>query len=182
MHDPEDPNFEDSIDICPVEDTSKSTGSEWRIRTAKGREKQEDAKMVQALTDSTFNKVCIDSGAAESVCPIAAFPSYPTTKDAKSGKVYRAAGGMELTDVGEIRPKFTANGILGNMAFRATTDIRKPLASAAKVVAKGNRIILDEAGCNSYIENKKTGKKIPLSIENGVYMMEMVIQPFQRPV
>ena len=138
--------------------------------------------MIQALTDTTFNKVCIDSGAAESVCPVTAFPSYPTVKDGKSGKTYLAVGGMELTDVGEIRPEFTSNGILGNMRLRATTEIKKPLASAAKVVAKGNRIILDEAGCNSYIENKKTGKKIPLSIENGVYMMEMVIQPFQRQV
>lgn len=30
------------------------------------------------------------------------------------------------------------------MAFQATTDIRKPLAVASKIAAKGNRIVLDE--------------------------------------
>ena len=47
---------------------------------------------------------------------------------------------------------------------------------------KGNRIVLDDADSESYIQNKRTGKKIPLNIENGVYMMEMLIKPpFQRP-
>jgi hypothetical protein len=59
--------------------------------------------------------------------------------------------------------------------------IKKPLAAASKVASKGNRIILDEEGCDSYVENKKTGKRIPLTLENGVYMMEMLIQPFTRP-
>ena len=66
------------------------------------------------------------------------------------------------------------------MAFQATTDIRKPLAVASKIAAKGNRIVLDDAESDSYIENKKTGTRIPLTIENGVYMMEMVVRPFQR--
>ena len=41
----------------------------------------------------------------------------------------------------------------------------------------GNRIVLDGAGSESYIQNKQTGKKIPLSIENGVYMMQMLVKP-----
>ena len=67
------------------------------------------------------------------------------------------------------------------MRFRAT-DVAKPLASATKVTEKGNRIVLDEIGCASYIENKKTGANIPLTIENGQYMMEISVQPFRRPV
>ena len=66
------------------------------------------------------------------------------------------------------------------MAFQATTDIRKPLAAASKIAAKGNRIVLDDAESNSYIENQKTRARIPLTIENGVYMMEMVVRLFQR--
>ena len=65
------------------------------------------------------------------------------------------------------------------MAFQATTDVQKPLAAASKIAAKGNRIILDDAESDSYIENKKTGIRIPLRIENGVYMMEMLVTPFQ---
>ena len=61
------------------------------------------------------------------------------------------------------------------MAFQATTDVQKPLAAASKITAKGNRIILDGAGCDSYIENKATGVRAPLKIENGVYTMEMLV-------
>ena len=136
---------------------------------------------IQALTDTTFGKVCIDSGGGESVCPVGALPSYKTTKTAKTGTTYRAAGGQELTNVGEIRPCFKSSGIGGSMAFQATTDVQKPLAAASKITAKGNRIILDDAGSESYIENKKTGKRIPLVIENGVYMMEMLVVPCPGP-
>ncbi len=68
------------------------------------------------------------------------------------------------------------------MTFQATTEVKKPLAAASKITAKGNRIVLDEEGSDSYIEHKKTGTRIPLTMENGVYMMEMVVAPpFQRP-
>ena len=64
------------------------------------------------------------------------------------------------------------------MTFQAITDVQKLLAAASKIAAKGNRIILDDADSESYIENKKTPKRIPLVIENGVYMMEMLVVPF----
>ena len=68
------------------------------------------------------------------------------------------------------------------MAFQATTKVQKPLAAASKATAKGNRIVLDDEGSDSYIENKKTGTRIQLTTENGVYMKEMVlVPPFQRP-
>ena len=68
------------------------------------------------------------------------------------------------------------------MTFQATTKVQKPLAAATRITEKGNRIVLDGSDSESYIQNLRTGKKIPLSIENGVYMMEMLIKPpFQRP-
>ena len=139
----------------------------------------EEVQSQTVLTDSSFGKVCIDSGAGESVCPVDAFPSYKTVKTNKTGATYRAAGGQKLTNVGEIRPNFKSSGIGGSMAFQATTEIQKPLAAASKIAAKGNRIVLEALGSDSYIENKQTGKRIPLTIENGVYMMEMMVVPFQ---
>jgi len=100
---------------------------------------------------------------------------------AKTGVTYRAAGGQKLTNVGEIRPNFKSAGAGGSMPFQATTEVQKPLAAASKIADKGNRIIFDDADSDSYIENKKTGKRIPLVIENGVYMMEMLVVPFQGP-
>ena len=65
------------------------------------------------------------------------------------------------------------------MAFQATTEVQEPLAAASKMAAKGNRIVLEALGTDSYIENKQTGKRIALTIDNGVYMMEMLVVPFQ---
>ena len=123
--------------------------------------------------------MCVDSGAGENVCPVEALPSYKTVKTAKTGTTYRAAGGQKLTNVGEIRPRFKSSGTMASMAFQATTDVQKPLAAASKIAAKGNRIVLDDAASESYIENKASGVRIPLKIENGVYMMEMSVVPFQ---
>ena len=55
--------------------------------------------------------------------------------------------------------------------------MQKPLAAASKITAKGNRIVLEGEGSDSYIENKQSGKRIPLTLENGVYMMEMLVVP-----
>ena len=135
--------------------------------------------MIQAITDQTFTKVCIDSGAGESVCPIDVFPTYGTHKTEKTGTRYTAAGGQELVNAGEPRPRFKSNGVDSYMAFQCT-GVHKPLAAASKIAQKGNRIVLEADG--GFILNKATGKKIPLTIENGVYMMEMCVKlaaPFQ---
>ena len=138
--------------------------------------------MVQALTDVSFTEVCVDSGAGESVCPVEAFPSYETKTIQKIGVTYTAAGGQPLVNVGGKKPRFKTNGIDATMTFQATTMIKKPLAAASKIAEKGNRVILDDIVSESYIENKKTGTRIPLKLKNGVYMMEMQVkQPFQRP-
>ena len=120
--------------------------------------KMDEEVQIQTLTDTSFGKVCIDSGAGENVCPVDAFPSYKTVKTAKTGVTYRAAGGQKLTNVGEIRPNFKSAGIGGSMAFQATTEVQKPLAAASKIAAKGNRIVLEASGSDSYIENKQSAK------------------------
>ena len=132
--------------------------------------------MIQNLTDESFTKVCVDSGAGESVCPVDAFPSYETKKTAKSGMTYTAAGGQALINVGEKRPEFKTNGVDAWMVFQATTKVQKPLAAATMITEKGNRIVLGDADSESYIMNKQSGKKIPLTIENGVYMMQILVK------
>ena len=66
--------------------------------------------MVQNL-EKNPTTIYVDSGAGESVCPIDAFPSYKTLQTAKTGTTYRGAGGMKLTNKGEIRPNFKPSGI-----------------------------------------------------------------------
>ena len=146
-------------------------------------EKKKKRRMVQNLTDCSFNKVCIDSGAGESVCPVDVFPSYELRKSAKTGATYTVAGGQSLVNVGEKQPCFETNGVDAWMVSLATTKVQQPLAAASRITEKGDRIVLGHVGSESDIENKKTGKKIPLKMENGVYMMEMLVKPpFRRPV
>ena len=55
--------------------------------------KEDERLMIQNLTYGSFTKVCVDSGARESVCPVDAFPSYEMRKSARTGSTYTAAGG-----------------------------------------------------------------------------------------
>ena len=84
--------------------------------------------------------------------------------------------------MGEKRPKLKINGVAASMTFQATSHVRKPLAAASKITAKGNRIVLDDESSLSYIENKATGTRTPLKIENGVYVMEVAVSPNKVPL
>ena len=83
--------------------------------------------------------------------------------------------------MGEKTPKLKINGVAASMTFHPTSHVRKPLAAASKITAKGNRIVLDDEDSLSYIENKATGTKIPLKIENRVYVMEVAVTPKKAP-
>jgi len=50
-------------------------------------------------------------------------------------------------------------------------EVKKPLASVARIVDKGNRAVFEPNG--SYIQSIETGKKIDLVRENGTYTMEV---------
>ena len=166
----------DDIYIGGVEDEIKiMAGKSWRQDQAKRNE-----VMIQNL-DKNPTMICIDSGAGESVCPVDFFPDYEMHQTEKVGNLYRAAGGHELRNMGEKRPKLKINGVAASMTFQATSHVRKPLAAASKITAKGNRIVLDDENSLSYIENKATGTKIPLRIENGVYVMEVAVSPKKAP-
>ena len=60
-----------------------------------------------------------------------------------------------------------------SMTFNVA-GVCKPLASAAKVVEAGNRIVMDPSG--SYIENVKTGERMQLRKKKGVFVFEVKYQ------
>ena len=57
------------------------------------------------------------------------------------------------------------------MKFR-DSDVKKPLAAAGEIVEQGNTVVLS-GKWGSYIENDKTGEKIPLTKKNGVFVMRL---------
>jgi hypothetical protein len=52
-------------------------------------------------------------------------------------------------------------------------EVKKPLASAAKVVSAGNRICMGPKPNENYIQNTNTGEKIELRIEGGTYVFDV---------
>ena len=97
----------------------------------------------------------------------------PVNKTEKLGIKYKAAGGQTLTNQGEKNVTFRAGNIAASMQFQAINELSKPLASAARITAQDNTIVMRGAKKESYIPNDETGIKIPLHIENGVYVMDV---------
>ena len=167
------------INVVDLLGDSFKADRDWRILS--GRSWREDQRkneevMIQSLVMNPTS-ICVDSGAGESVCPAEAFPDYETYQRNKVGNLYRAGGGQELRNVGEKRPHFRTNVIQPAMTFHATTHIKKPLAAASRITAKGTRIILDDEDSLSYIENKAASTKMSLRMENGTYVMGVAVEP-----
>ena len=112
-----------------------------------------DFESKRGLRKCGSGRITIDSAAGESVCPVDMVPGEPIHKTDKDGTRYRAAGGQALFSRGEKRVKFKAGTKIGSINFQAIDEIKKPLASAAKIANKGNLIVLDSEGCDSYILN-----------------------------
>ena len=112
----------------------------------------------------------MDSGAEASVWPASsiAWHNVYETEDSGKGIGFVAANGTRMENYGGTRVKFEKDGKLKAMDFQVT-DCKKPLASVAKIIERGNRVVFDEDG--SYILNKATGEKIQLERERGTFVM-----------
>jgi hypothetical protein len=50
--------------------------------------------------------------------------------------------------------------------------VQRPLASAAKVVEAGNRVVMARSG--AYIENEATGERMPMRVERGTFVFDVM--------
>ena len=75
---------------------------------------------------------------------------------------------IEILEVGEKLTRKSA------MNFNEA-DVRKPLASAVAVARAGNRIVLD-LDTGSFIENKRTGEKMKVEMENNTFVFDVQIE------
>lgn len=71
------------------------------------------------------------------------------------------------------RIKFKSGRKLEILNFQAIDEAKNLLASAAKIANKGNIIVLDGDGFDSYIYNKASKHKIAIYQENNVYVMDV---------
>ncbi len=116
-------------------------------------------------------KVNVDSGAIDSVCNEKLAPQFEIkeTQASKSGSYYWSASKHKLFNKGEKSVKgFNDLGNSMGMVFQVC-DVKSPLGSVRRICQAGNRVIFDDN--QSYIENKATGIKTPITQENGVYYL-----------
>ena len=118
-------------------------------------------------------KMIVDSGAVTSVVPTNLIPGaiYRETEKSKAGLHYRVANGARIPNRGELDIiGKTATGIDIKLKGQVT-DVDKPLLSTKEIVMAGNRIVHELN--NDYIENIKTGKRIPIDNQGGEYTVQI---------
>ncbi len=64
----------------------------------------------------------------------------------------------------------------GEMVFQVC-DVMRPLAAVARIVEKGNRVVFDE---ESFIQNKTTGKKIPMRKKGRAFVIDVVMEDGEK--
>ena len=120
--------------------------------------------------------ITIDSGAAEHVIPnkwVNCIPVRPSPGSAR-GVHYVAANGARIPNLGEQKLGFwTADGIGTSWTFQVC-QVNKPLASVAKLVDDGWKVVFDED--LSCLVHKRTGKVIKLRRDRGVYVVDAYLE------
>ena len=83
---------------------------------------------------------------------------------------------VEAHEIDEVRARGEKSWTRPSSMNFKLAGICKPLVSAAEVVAKGNRVVLDPDPEKSHIENIKTGEKMRLRTQKGVFVMDVKYQ------
>ena len=123
---------------------------------------EHDGETTASLTDSPVG-LLLDSGAGVSAC----FPEFAPHVKTLSGSSVRArsATSQVTKSLGKKTVNFDINGIAAGVNMEVL-KISEPIVSAGKMVLSGRRIVLDEHD-DSFVEDKKTGKRIPVELTRG---------------
>ena len=134
---------------------------------------------LSAVKDGEWDeiKLYVDSGATETVMSEEMLTSVEVKEGpaCKRGVHYEVANGIRIPNVGE--KKF--NGVTEEGKERTITAqviaVNKPLLAVCKIVRAGNKVVFgDDEG--SYIEDKKTGERIWMKEEEGMYSLTLWVK------
>ena len=181
-------NFMDKIS----DKNNKGISTEVRDFLACLLENQPDDRgMLNPMTQWDWNKVSfmVDSGASETVANDEEFPEFELVETTASGTEYSSAcnGGPVITNMGEkVIEVMDANGDMAFMKVQMCRDLNKKklLASVSRITQAGHMVSFRPPTMGSFIQNVKSGKKIWLRQEGGVYYLDLWInkaQTFGRP-
>ena len=116
---------------------------------------------MASLTDAHV-RLLLDGGSGVSACSPGFAPHVKTLTE--SSVRARSATGRVTKSLGKKIVNFDINGIAAGVNVKVQ-KISKPVVSAGNMVRSGRRIVLDEH--NSFIEDMKTGKRIPVELTRG---------------
>ena len=122
---------------------------------------EHDGETMTSLTDSPV-RLLLDCGSGVSACSPEFAPHVKTLTG--SSVRARSATGQVTKSLGKKTVNFDINGIAAGVNMEVL-KISKSSVSAGKMVRSGRRIVLDEH--DSFIEDKKTGKRIPVELTRG---------------
>ena len=121
----------------------------------------------------------VDSGAGETVLPSGWFRDHRThVSEDRLGEFYTTADGSRVYNEGEKKLLVaTMDGQQRAMTFQVA-PVHKALGSVHQVLRKGNKVTFDTDESGRYVSNiahKASGKRIPLRVEKGVYVLDMLV-------
>ena len=142
--------------IEPNEEPAEIESLEWLHAL-----EHDGEETMDSLTDAPV-RLLLDSGSGVSACS----PEFAPHVKTLTGSSVRAgsATGQVTKSLGKKTVNFDINGIAAGVNMEVL-KISKPIVSAGKMVCSGRRIVLDEH--DSFIEDKKTGKRIPVELTRG---------------
>ena len=118
--------------------------------------------------------VAMDSGSMANVTPPTMFScTINETAASKAKESFHVADNSPIPNPGSqsvVGKSDSENPVTISVDFDVA-NITRPLGSVSKLVNKQNRVVFDEH--DSYIENKKTGEKVPMREENGLFYLDI---------
>ena len=126
-------------------------------------------------------RVQVDSGAFDWVTPRHTATHIPIieTEASKNGMHYSAANGSDIKAYGEKEVTGLFDEGFGMRAKMQVADVKRTLASVMSMNRTGNRVVLD--GQNSFVENKKTGKRVQIHVEGNQYVFYIWVKAGYQP-
>ena len=122
----------------------------------------------------------VDTGACDHVTAPTELPLIPTVRGKKTieGVKYEVANGDEIDNVGEKRAILATDSSRTALPITIQVcDVHKSLLSVGKIVGAGKRVVFDaDSSGGSYIEDKVTKEKLPLTRQGNLWTLSAWIR------
>ena len=88
---------------------------------------------------------------------------------------YEVANGIRIPNVGEQKFSGTSEEMVTRHITAQVCEVNKAFLSVKKIVKAGNRVVFDDEE-GSFIEDKKTGERMWVQEENGMYTLRLWVK------